>query len=156
MNQYRYNTSKDTFLDLKKKLKLDKAMNIAIAKTIIIPMTVFIVIYFFINPNSASFAIFALIGTLLGLLIVLVKTSKTIKQIKSVDKIEWDENTIYFYSKEKLLKKWNRLNIDVLDKDENVIYLKIKSFSGADYMAIPIDIKQSKELKDLYLSFTKI
>ena len=156
MNEYRYNTSEGTFLNLKKRLKLDKAINIAIAKTIITPMIVFIVIYFFINPNSASFAIFALIGALLGLLIVLVKTSKTIKQIKSVDKIEWDENTIYFYSKEKLLKKWNRLSIDMLDKDENAVYLKIKSFSGADYMAIPIDIKQSKELKDLYLSFTKI
>jgi len=153
MNQYKYNSSEDTFLELKQKLKLDKAINIAIAKTIIIPITVFIVIYFFINPNSASFALFALIGTLLGLLITFMKTSKTLKQIKSVDKIEWDENEIYFYIKEKLLKKWNRSNIDLLDKDDNAVYLKTKSFTGIDYMAIPIDMNPSKDLKDLYLSF---
>jgi len=109
MNEYRYNTSEGTFLDLKKKLKLDKAMNIAIAKAIIIPMIVYVIIYFYINPNSAYFALFTLMGTLIGLWLSSMKTSKTLEQIKSVNKIEWDENRIYFYSKEKLLKKWNRL-----------------------------------------------
>ena len=156
MNEYRYNTSEGTFLDLKKKLKLDKAMNIAIAKAIIIPMIVYVIIYFYINPNSAYFALFTLMGTLIGLWLSSMKTSKTLEQIKSVNKIEWDENRIYFYSKEKLLKKWNRLSIELLEKNDNAVYLKMKSFTTIDYMAIPIEINPPKDLEDLYLSFTKI
>jgi len=156
MNKYTYNTSEGTFLDLKKKLKLDKAMNIAIAKAIIIPMIVYVIIYFYINPNSAYFALFTLMGTLIGLWLSSMKTSKTLEQIKSVNKIEWDENRIYFYSKEKLLKKWNRLSIELLEKNDNAVYLKMKSFTTIDYMAIPIEINPPKDLEDLYLSFTKI
>jgi uncharacterized protein YhhL (DUF1145 family) len=150
MNVYLYNQTEDTFPNLKSKLKLDKSLQITIAKAILIPIVIYFIIYNFVSPNSAGFAVFVLMGTIVGTVISIIVMNSTIKRIKSVNKVEWNRDKIVFFSNEKVLKEWQVKNIEIIEKSDDALYLKIKSFTGIDYMAIPLSEKTPKEFVELF------
>jgi len=150
MNEYKYNQTKDIFHNLKSGLKLDNSLRIQIIKAILVPIVIYFIIYNFISPKSAGFAIFVFAGTMVGLVISILSISSTLKKIKSITKIQWNNDKIVFISNENIIKQWKVKNIELIQKSEDMLYLKMKSFTKIDYMAIPLNKNTPSEFIEFY------
>jgi len=136
---YKYDISHELRRDFQKKLNLNGSIIYSIVMISLLTLIVMLIISLLLSTKEAAMGGFIMLGGSMAIVTSFKRRNHIIKEILSSNKISIDKKSITFYVDDTIIKKWNKINIKVIENTDAVTYLSYLGKDGyVDKMAIPL------------------